>query len=633
MAHFISFFSRHRKEIILGSFLIFNFVISALTRGGITMLGNVAYGASLLSIMLLAIWDFNKRKKEEVSRERIIALLFMTSFLLSFIYSLNKGYGLSELILFSSGIVIFFYLSSTDSLTQKQLDYLLKLILAAGLFFVISGIFIYLSYPFDRLSSFFYNFEDQYIGYPNALADLLLICMPLGAYYFFNVTRKKSVYYMALLILFLIAFYLTYSRGAYLSLIFTAFVGSIFFSRSISQKLPYKKILLSLVAIIIFTWGLNELRNNYYPVVNVAEKITLNADEKASSVNERLEFYQGSWQIIKDYPWTGVGSDGFQFIYPQYQEYPFTTSNHPHNLFLKIATENGVITALLLLVFFIFILARSILSKSPLQIVIGLSILGLLLHNQIDYNLNFVPNILLLFFLSGLIINQQKRISSSYPIINGFLTLLALLIVTLSINEGYYNYHFQQGRKQLDAGNYSQAVSSLEKAKKLIFPRRLYTALGEAYLQDGKLNEGIENYQTAAKTNILDAHAYNALGELFAQMGLTDFARENFQLTVYYDRQNFLRFHYNVLSMIENIPDPAQEQYLQILKDFVPVLASNQHNIILTDNPQYAIKIAELLAEKTQAPEFTELKTQLQKLKEQEERKFTEKFHFQFKPL
>ncbi len=55
---------------------------------------------------------------------------------------------------------------------------------------------------------------------------------------------------------------------------------------------------------------------------------------------------QSGWQIIKDYPLTGVGPDMIKFVYPRYRAADSVLRNnqHLHNNVLQMAAENGVLT-------------------------------------------------------------------------------------------------------------------------------------------------------------------------------------------------------------------------------------------------------------------------------------------------
>ncbi len=74
-----------------------------------------------------------------------------------------------------------------------------------------------------------------------------------------------------------------------------------------------------------------------------------------TSVGLRLLYWQNSWEIIRQHPWLGVGTGGFQAAYAQVNQekspLSFTTDN-PHNQYVLVATMVGIPGVLALLAIF-----------------------------------------------------------------------------------------------------------------------------------------------------------------------------------------------------------------------------------------------------------------------------------------
>jgi O-antigen ligase len=73
-----------------------------------------------------------------------------------------------------------------------------------------------------------------------------------------------------------------------------------------------------------------------------------------SSLGERLDFYSNTLQIVRKHPLTGVGTGGFAVAFAQQTEGTEVMKTHnPHNEFLMISTQTGLIgLALLILLFY-----------------------------------------------------------------------------------------------------------------------------------------------------------------------------------------------------------------------------------------------------------------------------------------
>jgi len=67
-------------------------------------------------------------------------------------------------------------------------------------------------------------------------------------------------------------------------------------------------------------------------------------EEKKSSPDARLEFYELSLQIVREHPWVGVGTGGFPRAYRKVAEARSTVATaDPHNEYLLLAAQLGVI--------------------------------------------------------------------------------------------------------------------------------------------------------------------------------------------------------------------------------------------------------------------------------------------------
>ena len=79
--------------------------------------------------------------------------------------------------------------------------------------------------------------------------------------------------------------------------------------------------------------------------------------EAPKSLKYRLEYWQGTWEVIKQHPWVGVGPGNFrqhylQFKLPQSSE----EISDPHNLFLDVWVNGGLLSLVGLVLFLCFTL-------------------------------------------------------------------------------------------------------------------------------------------------------------------------------------------------------------------------------------------------------------------------------------
>jgi tetratricopeptide (TPR) repeat protein len=192
---------------------------------------------------------------------------------------------------------------------------------------------------------------------------------------------------------------------------------------------------------VLFFFAFQGIRAIKYELLDVRQRVLFGSNESLSSINERLDFWKGAIFLTKEKPLLGWGPFSFRYAYNQIQDDFLASSDHPHNIFLKISAENGVPAAAFFLFFvvtFFYMLLRGYgrLSeeKRRMVIILSIAILGALAHNLIDYNFNFTANILLFFlyliFLRSIVggVVQNKK---GYAVL-----VVAFMIAVLSFFEG-----------------------------------------------------------------------------------------------------------------------------------------------------------------------------------------------------
>jgi O-antigen ligase len=77
----------------------------------------------------------------------------------------------------------------------------------------------------------------------------------------------------------------------------------------------------------------------------VAQRITNIFNPNETSNRDRILMIRSGWEIIKDYPITGVGINMIKDVYPQYRspDSVFRNNQHLHNNVVQMAAENGIL--------------------------------------------------------------------------------------------------------------------------------------------------------------------------------------------------------------------------------------------------------------------------------------------------
>ncbi len=132
------------------------------------------------------------------------------------------------------------------------------------------------------------------------------------------------------------------------------------------------------------------------------------------SLSTRYDVYENTLTMAKDFPLFGTGAGTFQYLYPKYktllsQSYYL----HTENDYLELLSDTGLSGFMTVLIGFILffkkILTRCWRSENPYVrgITIGVvcSVVAILSHSLVDFNLHIPANALFFTIILGLIYN------------------------------------------------------------------------------------------------------------------------------------------------------------------------------------------------------------------------------------
>ncbi len=259
----------------------------------------------------------------------IYCALYMAATLLSVSPSSSLFIGLLTI-----AFTLFAVILQNSITSQRGLDVLIALVVASATLISLYGIYQFIfqvgyqseawvdSSIFDsvfRVSSTLEN--------PNMLGQFLILVIPFAGA---NLLRSRnwttrSIYFVCCSIL-CVTMLLTFSRGAWLGLLFAGVV----FVLLLNPKL----ILLAPVALVVLYFLLPE---------SIILRFASIGDMTDSSTSYRVYIWMGVIEMLKDYWICGIGpgDTAFNMIYPLYG-YSAVTSPHAHNLFLQIVCDAGI---------------------------------------------------------------------------------------------------------------------------------------------------------------------------------------------------------------------------------------------------------------------------------------------------
>jgi len=304
----------------------------------------------LMICVLFIVWLVTKNRKQGslfiIHYSLFIGvLLLLSGCIISSLVSSNKLTSLGILKGWFIGPLLFFMVLVSVVKTKKQIKNTLAVfgLSGAGVAVISIGHFLARNLTFDgRLRAFFLS--------PNHLAMYLAPALLIALY--FLLTSKELKYFWFIVVgLTSIAFYFTFSYGAWLGVL----VGFLFLLWQQNKSLTFVRtpigvptkvgdktrlrLLICVVVLLIIVSAFFQLGS---------EKFQNFLFSTSSSLQSRLMIWKAALLILKDHPLWGIGLGTFQKYYLDYSSYfrkPYLqwAVPQPHNLLLAFWLQTGVL--------------------------------------------------------------------------------------------------------------------------------------------------------------------------------------------------------------------------------------------------------------------------------------------------
>lgn len=247
--------------------------------------------------------------------------------------------------------------------------------------------------------------------WPNPFAGFLLLFIPLEIARLAHArSMRDASAHGTMAALLLIPFVLTYSRGAWMSLLGTSLV-SLFILKPPSWAGAIRRLLVvggvTILLVIMLTRG-GALRPTPQAVLGRAVSVANAGDY---SIRGRLNFWRVGLEILRDHPVVGTGPGTYAYSSAAYQRDIRYFAKDAHNLYVQTAAEAGGIgvAAIGWLLFALVGLARRTLQTArgtpeyPLVAGVILGLAAFFMHSALDMNWQFPINGAMAFALMGVL--------------------------------------------------------------------------------------------------------------------------------------------------------------------------------------------------------------------------------------
>lgn len=331
-----------RKNSIISS-LICLFVIllplipSKFSLGGIQFDGDTILGAIFLIYFLKIIFNSEcryrfKRGMNDFFHDYLGIVIFILFFImmLSTVYAVNKKVAVSESIRFATYMALFFILRN-EILSEDEAYNILNMYIFTNMVVSIIGIVCWIL-RIGEIQRYSYGtavrIESTLQNSNNYGMFLIVAVFPLLMVMFKERDKKKKIYYAFCAALVFINIILTQSRNAWIAFA----IGIIILGLSFSIK--YMLIFILGSGWVVF-------------IPRIFDRIEHMGDMNQNA--SRIKLWGVAVEIIKAHPLLGVGNGNYMSVYDKFKKkynyiyYQTSSKTHPHNSFLKIQCELGVL--------------------------------------------------------------------------------------------------------------------------------------------------------------------------------------------------------------------------------------------------------------------------------------------------
>ncbi|GGY82278.1 hypothetical protein GCM10011613_28800 [Cellvibrio zantedeschiae] len=360
---------------------------------------------AMLFILLAAIGAMTDPSVKAVSNfANKLMVLFLLMIIISIGFAQYFDLARKEFMQIFNWFVIYFLIINIVNTRERAYIFILILLIASAKIAIgtskswaMRG-FSFTAWGLSGPAGFFQNSGE--------LAILMLVLFPLAFYMYQALKDKVTKWERGILILFWVCPILTIlgasSRGAQLAL---AVQLVIMFRKSMFKLKP-------LIGVVILCGAIF-----YLLPQEQKDRFSNSGDDKTSQ--QRLLYWEHGWEMLKEYPLTGVGFFNFapyyEDFYPQDMLYP--RAQLPHNIFIQVGTDAGFIALFIfmLLIFYCFVLAIKLGKHNSVDgkfaAGLGFGVLGFAIAGQF-VTVTYYPflwiNLGILVALNN-ITNQQKK--------------------------------------------------------------------------------------------------------------------------------------------------------------------------------------------------------------------------------
>jgi len=266
------------------------------------------------------------------------------------------------------------------------------------------------------------------------------------------------------------------------------------------------------------------------------------------STKDRLELWSRTIQLIKEKPLFGHGLSDWKIEMLKYGNQGLVSEDNntfyqrPHNDFLWIMSETGIIGILLYVAVFIIALVYIVRIMRNCRTyedflfynLILIVFIGLFVYSFFSFPKERIETLIVTSIMLGLIANKNQEIKNgpylSHPLLR-FILLIVIVLLPLSMYVAGSRFtsdiHMKKALIAKDRKNYSVIIKEINKADSYFYPddpfsTPLYWYRGSAYFNQSNTDKACKDFEAAYAINPYHIHVLNNLASTYELKGEHD---------------------------------------------------------------------------------------------------------------
>ena len=545
------------------AYYIFMFLLPLLFFAGISdmvLLPRQLFLTAFSTLLLIFVWKSYKNDFKPIELDAA-TLAMVAYFLIAVVISLSNAvvlseslYSLSKLWILISFSLLTIWLLRKNAITINQI---IKAVIIFGCVAIITAV-IDIAEKTVRGQHLFRSIQNISGGFANKnlLSSILFLCLPFFMIGCHEKKRLRLISALALALAIVILLIIRTRTTLIATFAFFAIISFFLLRDILKRKIWWVIIIFVGVSVFAFLkFRLDEAIGGLKSSSDIKRQYFYRLFD-TETFKTRVMFWQNSLEMVREHPF-GVGLGNWQIHFPKYglQKFDFEIANgihtlqRPHNDFLWILCETGIIgfaafTAIFIIILYqSYSLIKTAATKYDRRLFIYLfsALVGFIIIAFFDFPMERIEHQVILMLVFAIVIYQYGLTNNdrfAFPVKKILMMLFVIIGICFSSLIAFQRFeseremfHLYAARKSGDSNDvmrYSQnAENSLYKIDSKTIPLQWY--LGTAYFSQGQFSESESSFKEAYALTPYNIHVINNLASCYEVNGQRSKAIEMYQ--------------------------------------------------------------------------------------------------------